>query len=148
MTDWATSVRITPRPSFQEVLALLEEARLPTSDLTPAHMQHFFILGFDDAAIGVVGLELCGSDALLRSLVVASQWQKRALGPTLLSHVEAHARAHGVVSLYLLTTEASAFFSRHGFCDIQRKLAPELIRSTREFADSCPTNSAFMVKQL
>jgi amino-acid N-acetyltransferase len=148
MTDWATSVRITPRPSFQEVLALLEDARLPTSDLTPAHMGHFFILGFDEAAVGLVGLELYGRDALLRSLVVASQWQKRGLGSTLLAHAEEHARAQGVVSLYLLTTEASAFFSRHGFCDIQRKLAPELIQSTREFADICPTNSAFMVKQI
>jgi len=148
MTDWTMSVRITARPSFQEVLALLEGAGLPTSDLTPVHMEHFFILGFDDAAIGLVGLELYGSDALLRSLVVASQWQKRGLGSTLLAHAEEHARAQGVVALYLLTTEASAFFSRHGFCDIQRKLAPELIQSTREFADICPTNSAFMVKQI
>jgi amino-acid N-acetyltransferase len=147
MTDWTTSVRITSRPSFQEVRALLEGAGLPTSDLTPVNMEHFFILGFDDAAIGLVGLELYGSDALLRSLVVASQWQKRGLGSTLLAHVEAHARAQGVVSLYLLTTEASAFFSRHGFCDIQRKLAPKLIRAAREFADICPTNSAFMIKQ-
>ena len=148
MTDWTTSVRITARPSFQAVLALLEGAGLPTSDLTPVHMEHFFILGFDDAAIGLVGLELYGRDALLRSLVVASQWQKRGLGSTLLAHAEEHARAQGVLSRYLLTTEASAFFSRHGFCDIQRKLAPELIRSTREFADICPTNSTFMVKKI
>src|ERR1039457_2204745 len=59
-----------------------------------------------------------------------------------------HARALGVVSVYLLTTETSTFFSRHGFCDIQRMLAIELIRATREFADICPTPSAFMLKQL
>jgi N-acetylglutamate synthase-like GNAT family acetyltransferase len=140
MIDWATSVRVTPRPSCPKATALLKGAGSPTSELTPAHMEHFCILGFNDASIGLVGLELYGRDALLRCLVVALQWQKSGLGE--------HARALGVVSLYLLTTETSAFFSCHGFSDMQRMLAIELIRATREFADIWPTNSAFMLKQL
>src|SRR5450755_1935121 len=40
-------------------------------------MEHFFILGFNDASIGLVGLELYGRDALLRSLVVAWQRQEK-----------------------------------------------------------------------
>jgi len=43
MTDWATSVRITPRPSCEAAMALLKGAGLPTPDLTPAPMAHFFI---------------------------------------------------------------------------------------------------------
>jgi hypothetical protein len=85
MTDWATNVRITQEPSRDEAFALLQDAGLPTSDLTPAHMEHFFILGFDGAAIGLVELELYGRDALLRSLVVASQRRKCALGSILLA---------------------------------------------------------------
>ena len=148
MTDWLTSVRVTPRPSCEEALVLLKDAGLPTADLTPAHMEHFFSLGFDDAAIGLVGLELYGQDALLRSLVVVSQWRKSGLGSTLIAHAESHARAHGATSLYLLTTDAHAYFSRYGFSAIQRKLAPKSIRTTQEFAEICPTSSTLMVKQL
>lgn len=85
MTDGARNVSITQEPSRDEAFALLQDAGLPTPDLTPAHMEHFFILGFDGAAIGLVGLELYGRDALLRSLVVASQRRKCGLGSILLA---------------------------------------------------------------
>src|SRR6185295_17760833 len=74
---------IRSEPRRAGVTKLLESAALPTADLTDAHMKHFFFAGTADNPTGVVGLELCGSDALLRSLVVAKTDRSTGLGAAL-----------------------------------------------------------------
>jgi len=139
---------IHSHPARAAVVALLDAASLPVADLTDAHMEHFFYCGPVHAPTGVVGLELCGRDALLRSLAVAPAQRGTGLGVSLTRHAEARAHARGVHSLYLLTTTAETFFKRHGYAAADRATAPEAIRATREFADICPASSAFLVKLL
>ncbi len=139
---------IHSQPQRLGVTRLLEAAALPTSDLTDAHMQHFFFSGREDQPNGVVGLELCGSQALLRSLVVAEGYRSTGLGAALTERAEQHARAQGARSVFLLTTTAEAFFAKRGYVAAPRANAPAAIASTREFADICPASSAFMVKHL
>jgi amino-acid N-acetyltransferase len=127
---------------------LLQEAELPASDLTDAHMEHFYFCGSPAAPLGLVGLELCGQDALLRSLVVALNERSRGLGKLLVAHAENEARARGIRAIYILTTTAADFFGRRGYVEASRDDAPEAIRATKEFADICPASSAFMVKWL
>ncbi len=139
---------ILPRPTLQSAAALLESAALPVSDLTEAHLEHFFFSGPESAPAGLVGLELCGSDALLRSLVVAPANRSAGVGSALVERAEIHARALGARSVFLLTTTAERFFSRHGYQRIARESAPASIRNTREFGDLCPASSVFMFKKL
>jgi amino-acid N-acetyltransferase len=141
-------VTIHARPSYAGAAALLEAAALPSSDLSDAHMEHFFFCGTASAPSALVGIELCGPSALLRSLVVRPDRRATGLGKTLVEHAEAHARACGVRSMYLLTTTAAAFFERRGYVTVSRESAPPAIRATREFADICPASSVFMVKHL
>ena len=54
-----------------DVRALLERCRLPTEDLEHAHVEHFVVCRADEELVGVVGLEVLGKMALLRSLAVA-----------------------------------------------------------------------------
>jgi amino-acid N-acetyltransferase len=54
--------------------------------------------------VGLVGLELHGRDALLRSLVVDPNSRTNGIGSQLVEHAENYARARGVDSIYLLTT--------------------------------------------
>jgi amino-acid N-acetyltransferase len=130
------------------VAALLSAAGLPTEDLTEAHMDAFFYAGAADAPVGVVGLELYGSHALLRSLVVAQTARAAGLGMALVNYAEQQARTKGVRSLFLLTNTAEKFFRRLGYENVDRGLAPDAIRATREFSSLCPSSSAFMVKHL
>jgi len=142
------TLMIRERPPQSSVVALLEAEGLPASDLTEAHLQHFFFTATDGTPSALVGLEIYGRDALLRSLVVSAAARTQGLGSALVLHAEQYAAAHEVRALYLLTTTAESFFEHRGYRRIDRAEAPSAIQSTREFASLCPASSAFMIKRL
>ena len=144
----AEPLRIRARPPRSTAAALLEAQGLPVSDITDEHLEHFFFVGSDGSPTGLVGLEVYGSDALLRSLVVGENARGGGLGSNLVEHAERYAVTKGVRSLYLLTTTAEAFFKGLGYERIDRSQAPTSLKRTREFAGLCPASSAFMVKDL
>jgi amino-acid N-acetyltransferase len=139
---------IVQRPPRGPVVQLLRASGLPASDLTDAHMEHFYYCGPDSAPSALVGLEICGSDALLRSLVVSPDQRSRGIGKRMVAHAEDAARAVGATALYLLTTTAEPFFASLGYERAERDAAPEGIRATKEFSGVCPASAAFMVKRL
>ena len=139
---------ISENPEFESVKALLASAKLPTEDLTEAHCRNFFCAGPADAPTGLVGLELLGDVALLRSLVVKPHGRNVGAGSELVRHAEEQARRRGVRGLYLLTTTAEEFFSKRGYERVPRETAPPAIRATKEFSGICPSSSAFMSKLL
>jgi amino-acid N-acetyltransferase len=111
---------IFANPDESAVKQLLSESGLPIEDITARHLQHFFGCGSDLELEGLVGLELYGDVALLRSLAVASSRRGSGVGSGLVAHAERHAREQGVQSLYLLTTTAEQFFLRRGYARIPR----------------------------
>jgi amino-acid N-acetyltransferase len=129
-------------------VALLQSQELPVSDITDAHLEHFFFVGSDGSPTGLVGLEIYGADALLRSLVVGENARNKGLGSALVEHAEQYAGSKSVRSIYLLTTTVEAFFKRLGYQRIDRSHAPSSIERTREFSSLCPASSAFMVKSV
>jgi amino-acid N-acetyltransferase len=139
---------IAAQPEFARVKSLLESANLPTADLTEDHCRNFFYTGPREAPTGLVGLEMLGEVALLRSLVVTPDARNSGSGSALVQHAESYARGLGVRSVYLLTTTAEAFFAKRGYGRAARETAPTAIKATREFAGICPASSAFMAKQL
>ncbi|MFK7831451.1 MAG: arsenic resistance N-acetyltransferase ArsN2 [Congregibacter sp.] len=128
--------------------ALLAGSQLPTQDLSGSTDALLFGYASEGVLVGVVGLELRGSDALLRSLAVAEDKRRDGLGVALASYAEQQAAQHGVRTVYLLTTTAKVFFERCGYAPIQRREAPSGIASTSQFTELCPPSSTFMFKQL
>jgi amino-acid N-acetyltransferase len=141
-------LQIRERPPHLSVVALLEAEGLPASDLTEAHLEHFFFSGSAGAPSALVGLEIYGEAALLRSLAVSAAARTQGLGSALVLHAERYAAARRVRAVYLLTTTAEAYFEHRGYRRIDRSQAPPSIQSTREFASLCPSSSAFMIKRL
>jgi amino-acid N-acetyltransferase len=139
---------IRGRPPRSTAVALLQAQDLPVSDITDEHLEHFFFVGPDGSPAGLVGLEIYGADALLRSLVVGESAKSKGLGSALVKHAEQYAASKSVRSIYLLTITAEAFFTRLGYERINRSQAPSSIERTLEFASLCPASSAFMVKSL
>jgi amino-acid N-acetyltransferase len=111
-------------------------------------MRDFFYIGPASAPIGIVGVQLYGANALLRSLVVSPAHRTQGLGQRLVEHAEHHARERGAAAVYLLTTTAEAFFLSLGYAQTPRDSAPTAIRSTPEFTGLCPASSAFLSKRL
>lgn len=144
----SAQLQVHARPGLEAALRLLQDARLPTEDLTEAHVEHFFFAGPAAHPTGLVGLEIFGDVALLRSLVVSEARRGRGDGQRLLEHAERQARFRGVRHVYLLTTTAEPFFAKRGYVRTPRDAAPAAIRATREFAGICPASSAFMAKPL
>jgi amino-acid N-acetyltransferase len=139
---------IASRPELAAVKSLLTAARLPDGDLTDDHLEHFFQASNGSRSLGVVGVELFGDCALLRSLVVRDDSRESGLGSALVKRAEDYARSQGVRGLYLLTTTAQSFFAARGYQAIARDRVPEAIAATREFAAICPATAVLMTKQL
>jgi amino-acid N-acetyltransferase len=146
MGDYAAT--ISQAPARSGAIRLLEDAGLPASDLTDQHMHEFFYAGSATAPDAMIGVEIYGSDALLRSLVVSPALRSRGLGRLLVAKVEQYARERGVSTIYLLTTTAEQFFRARGYSNASRSAAPSSIQSTTEFAGLCPASSAFLSKRL
>ena len=98
--------------------------------------------------IGVVGLEVYGSNALLRSLAVEPQHRSRGLGAGLVDAIESEARRRGVTALYLLTTTAATFFERLGYAAHERAAVPPSIAATTEFSLLCPDTADCLWRDL
>lgn len=141
-------MNITRRPSEVAVKELIARALLPTADITPNHMENFFGAWSGSTLEGVVGVELYGTVALLRSLAVAVPRRGTGLGTRLLSRAEQYAREKGTHSVFLLTTTAEAYFGRRGYSPIARDAVPEAIQNTREFGSLCPSSAVLMVKHI
>lgn len=133
---------------FAEIKQLLSVCELPYADISPSKYLLFFGCRSDGKLDGVIGLEVYGPVALLRSLAVDPALRKRGLGKALVDFAEAQAASRGIDSLYLLTTTADTYFSRLGYSPALREEAPSSIKTTSQFSDLCPTSSVFMCKHL
>jgi len=144
----ATKLKIIASPAKSEVVRVLRENGLPSKDISGQNLEHFFSLSEKSKMLGVIGLEIHGADALLRSLAVSPGAQGKGCGLTLLQHLEAYSREKGIVTLYLLTETARGFFKKYGYESIDREVAPPSIRRTSQFSSICPKSATLMRKNI
>jgi len=141
-------ISVSLAPTIVGARTLLKSVGLPTEDLLESHLAHFLYVGTPAVPSALVGAEIFGEHALLRSLAVGDGMRDKGIGSLLVAHIERHARSQGVRQIYLLTSTAESFFARRGYTPLDRQLAPGPIQKTREFAALCPASSAFMAKVL
>ena len=129
------------------LIHLLQAAKLPTSDL-PENLSGFTLAYEGDQLVGSAGIENLGDCALLRSVAVAASHQNLGLGRQLQDHALAYARAHGLQSVFLLTTSAEKYFERLDFQRIERLETPASIAQTEQFTALCPGSAVVMRRAL
>ena len=124
---------------------LLRSSELPSEGVA-AHFDMFLVAEDERARIlGVVGLELYGTSALLRSLAVAAEARAQHLGSALARRAITLARDRGASAIYLLTTTASGFFGKHGFERIERSDVPVRVTTKSvEFTGVCADSAVVM----
>lgn len=135
----------TARPEdLPAITHLLTTAGLPVEGVAE-WLSHFVVAEAEARIAGVAGVEVHGSDGLLRSVAVSEEWRGRGLGAALTSEALASARKDGLRAVYLLTETAENYFPRHGFRRIERGEVPEPVTHSVEFRELCPASSVVMV---
>ena len=135
-------------PKLHDVERILLSHNLPVDDLSDVELVNFFGCGEEGSPKGVIGLELHGSDGLLRSLAVDPEVQGEGCGASLLSALELHSQNVGIKNLYLLTETAEEYFKSKGFETVDRKSVSEKIRQTAQFSSLCPDSATLMRKAI
>jgi N-acetylglutamate synthase-like GNAT family acetyltransferase len=125
----------------------LTKAGLPSADIESPPLL-FWRFERDDMPVGFGGLEICGEDALLRSLLTLPPVRRHGFGTAMVAAIEAEAAAHQVRGLYLLTTDGVAFFARLGYVPCRRDDVPVTVRASAQFAAPCAATAAVMGKEL
>jgi len=143
MDTQTAAIRPARPDDFRPAEALLGAAGLPLEGFRD-HLTDALVALRGEELVGVVELELFGTDALLRSLVVASPERGRRTGERLAAEALALARRRGVRDVYLLTETASGFFPRFGFAVRERSAAPPALQSSVEFRSACPESATLM----
>ncbi len=131
----------------EEVAKLLNEFDLIYTDLNQANIQ-LFEFSDSDETIGFGGLEIVGSKALLRSVVVKKEFQGKGFGKIISNWIEQRAKEQQISTLYLLTTTARDFFEHQGYQVVDREDFPEPIKQTKQFSGLCPLTAHCMTKTL
>ena len=129
------------------VMALLERVSLPTAGLGEPP-SHFVVAESGGRLVGVVGLELYGGSALLRSAAVEDGWRGTGVGRVLVERAIDIARERGIQDVFLLTTTAEHYFPRFGFTCISRDSVAPAVQASVEFQQACPASATVMRKTL
>jgi ubiquinone/menaquinone biosynthesis C-methylase UbiE/N-acetylglutamate synthase-like GNAT family acetyltransferase len=126
------------------IRSLLESQKLPTVSIE-AETTDFFVALDHESIVGVAGFEYYGSDALLRSVAVPSDLQKKGIGSQLVDWMIAQANQKGIKRIYLLTETASKFFERKGFRFIERSSIDNAdMKRSSQFNGGCCSQAACM----
>jgi amino-acid N-acetyltransferase len=122
---------------------LLKSDQLCFNDINQQGV-HLFGVTYKDEVIGYFGYELFDNQALFRSMVVVPAARDKGYGSLIWDQAKKKLVAEKVNEVYLLTNTAAPFFSKQGFAEVPRSLAPEAIANTNEFIEFCPEDSVFM----
>ena len=139
--------RIEPE-ELAAVIGLLQRCGLPTGDVHADLLRHF--IGARQGAVlaGTIAVQPLDAIGLLRSLAVAPEARGHGIGARLCLEAESLARAGGLRTLYLLTSDASRFFEARGYVSCAREAVPEEVRQTEQFRSLCPASAAVMRKDM
>jgi amino-acid N-acetyltransferase len=140
-------LRSASSSELETVVDLLNRSGLPTAGVADNFSQ-FLVAEADGRLVGVVGLELYGQSALLRSAAVEESWRGSGVGRVLVERALDLARDRGIVDVYLLTTTAEHYFPKFGFVCVRRDEVAPGVRSSVEFQTSCPASATAMRKQV
>ena len=125
------------------VCELLQQAGLPTEDLSAASLASFLVARAtgDESLLATGALEIHDHDGLLRSIAVAPGSRRAGLGGRMTRQLIDQAQVSGLSSVWLLTTTAADYFPGFGFQRRAREEAPPAIAGSPEFARLCPDSA-------
>ena len=98
----------------------------------------------DGSIVGIAGLEVYGSAALLRSVAVDPAWRGTGLGRLVTERALDDARSAGASEVYLLTTTAKIISPASDSLPWRGNRVPEALMASEEFRGACPASAVVM----
>ena len=141
------SIRRATAADADAIVTLVRDAQLAVPGVVE-HVETFLVAERDQRAVGAIGLEVRGTDALLRSAVVSPEARGAGIGASLVTAVFDLARGEGVETMYLLTTSAQGYWARQGFVVVSRDVVPDAVKRSEEFVGACPAAAAAMMRSV
>jgi amino-acid N-acetyltransferase len=134
------AIRLARDGDAPTVVALVEEAGLPTADLADLVGDGHVLVAEDHGRlVGCVALEPAGHQHLLRSLAVAADRRGEGIGRQLLHAVLAGAGAGDEV--WTLTETAEELLVRSGFVPVPRDQVVGPVTGTALWSQLCPATA-------
>lgn len=122
---------------------LLNSSKLPSSDCDE-HIENFIVAEDRGKIIGTGGFEICGSNGLIRSIVITPEYRENGIAKKIYQQIENETSRLGINTLYLLTESAIGYFKKLGFMIKKRSETPRAIMQTKQFKELCPSSVAIM----
>lgn len=139
-------LRAARRADLPAIEGLLSASGLPTAGVSD-HLPGFLVAEDTGRIVGAAGVEVYGTAALLRSVVVDPGYRGRGLAGRLVRGVLERLTADRVDDVFLLTTGAVEYFRRQGFGPIARDRLPEALGASSELQDAaCRTAQAMTLR--
>ena len=140
-------LRSASRVDLGDIKELLIVSNLPTEDITE-HLDGFIVCEEAGKIIGVGGLEVHGTNGVVRSIAVKPENQTKGFGKLIYKSIEHEALRLGVTTLYLLTETAEGYFVKLGFAVMDRTDVPKSIMNSKQFRFLCPSTAKLMFRRL
>ncbi|MFL5462281.1 MAG: arsenic resistance N-acetyltransferase ArsN2 [Gemmatimonadales bacterium] len=140
-------LRMASSADLEAVFGLLSRSGLPTAGVADNFSQ-FLVAEANGRLVGVVGLEIYGQSALLRSAAVEESWRGSGVGRVLVERALDLARQREIDDVYLLTTTAEHYFPKFGFVCVRRDEVAQGVQSSVEFQTACPASATAMRKHV
>lgn len=138
---------ITVQPAtamdWRHVIRLMELNGLEADDLKEPHSQ-FQLAWSEGQAVGVVGAEKYGDDALIRVLSIDKPHQGNGVGKQLMEQLLSRLRQEGLRRAYLFTVSTPEYFAQFKFKRMPHEQAPAALRDSPEFQRACSACTALM----
>jgi hypothetical protein len=101
---------VTPLAGWERdgARAALVKAGLPADDVSDPSVLLWRFESYEDVPVGFGGLEIHGSDALLRSVVTLPPLRQVGMGAAIVAALEVEAQARKSRTIYLLTTSEAS----------------------------------------
>lgn len=133
----------TNTEDLQQIIELLEENNLPSSDIS-LKTQQFWKYQPNEKLQALAGIEAYGENAVFRSFVAHEDIRGTGIAYKLYIHLLQEAKKQGITKLFLLTTTAKDWFLKQKWTIIERNSVPIQIAKSEEFKSICPASATCM----
>jgi amino-acid N-acetyltransferase len=137
-----TKIRPAQANDQKAISNILSDFKLPLDGLEETSL--WVLQSNENAVVGFAGLEVYGTQGLLRSVAVTKDFQSQGYGTLLINHIIAQAKKNKIQDLFLLTTTAPSFFQKIGFTQEKREKVDGGVADSIKFKSACPKTASLM----